>query len=137
MKLTYRGVSYQTEPIAIATKKTNIIAKFRGLSYPLSQSIEPVNDSPYPLKYRGISYHKFPQISPAPRQRLTPLLLSIYKQILYQTVQRARQLECNTLGLGYTAVLEKKKVGARPYPMCAYVQSLDRYSQAVLESIAV
>ena len=60
-----------------------------------------------------------------------------YKQILYQTVQRARQLECNTLDLAYTAVMEKKKVGARPYPMCAYVQSLDRYSQAVLESIAV
>ena len=60
---------------------------------------------------------------------------NIYKQILYQTVQRARQLQCNTLGLGYTAVLEKKKVGARPYPMCAYVQSLDRYNQAVLESI--
>ncbi len=60
-----------------------------------------------------------------------------YKQILYQTVQRARQLQCNTLGLGYTAVLEKKKVGARPYPMCAYVQSLDQYSQAVLESIAL
>ena len=62
---------------------------------------------------------------------------NIYKQILYQTVQRARQLECNTLDLAYTAVLEKKKVGARPYPMCAYVQSLDQYSQAVLESIAV
>ena len=66
MKLTYRGVSYQTEPTAIATKKTNIIAKFRGLSYQISQSIEPVNYSSYPLKYRGISYQKFPQkISPS------------------------------------------------------------------------
>ncbi|MGK7924417.1 MAG: aminotransferase class I/II-fold pyridoxal phosphate-dependent enzyme [Spirulina sp.] len=60
---------------------------------------------------------------------------NIYKQILYQTVQRSRQLECKTLDLAYTAVLEKKKVGARPYPTCAYVQSLDRYSQAVLESM--
>ncbi len=58
MKLIYRGVSYQTQPRAIATKKTNLVAKFRGLSYPLSQSLEPVNDSPSSLKYRGISYQK-------------------------------------------------------------------------------
>ena len=79
MKLTYRGVSYQPQPQALATKKTNILANFRGATYQLSQSLEPVNDSPYPLKYRGISYQKFPQISPAPapRQRLSiPSLLS-------------------------------------------------------------
>ncbi|ELS01022.1 7-keto-8-aminopelargonate synthetase-like enzyme [Xenococcus sp. PCC 7305] len=62
---------------------------------------------------------------------------NIYKQILYQTVQRSRELECQTLDLAYTAVLEKKKVGARPHPMCAYVQSLDRYSQAVLDAMVV
>ena len=52
MNLTYRGVSYQTQPRAIATKKTNVTAKFRGLSYQLSQPVEPDNYSPYPLKYQ-------------------------------------------------------------------------------------
>ncbi len=62
MNLTYRGVSYQAQPRALASKKTNIIAKFRGFTCQLSQSIEPANDSPYPLKYRGISYQKFLQV---------------------------------------------------------------------------
>ena len=59
MKLTYRGVSAQPQPRALAAKKTNIVAKERGLTYQLSQFIEPVNYSPCPLKYRGISYQKF------------------------------------------------------------------------------
>lgn len=41
MNLTYRGVSYQPQPRAYATKKTNINVKFRRLTYQLSQSIEP------------------------------------------------------------------------------------------------
>ena len=52
MNLTYRGVSYQTQPRAIATKKTNTSVKFRGLSYQLSQPLEPVNYSSYSLKYQ-------------------------------------------------------------------------------------
>ncbi len=73
MNLTYRGVSYQPQSRADATKKSNITVKFRGLTYQLSQSIEPVNYSPYPLKYRGISDQKSPQVSPAhaPEQRLS------------------------------------------------------------------
>ena len=58
MNLTYRGVSYQPQSRADATKKTNITVKFRGLTYQLSQSIEPANDSSYPLKYRGINYQQ-------------------------------------------------------------------------------
>ena len=61
----------------------------------------------------------------------------IYKQILYQTVQRAWQLKCNTLDLAYTAVLEKKKVGATPRPTRAYVQSRDHYNHAVIESMTI
>ena len=59
-----------------------------------------------------------------------------YKQMLYQTVQRAWELNCKSLDLAYTATLEKKKVGARPYPSYAYVQSMDHYNQAVLQTIA-
>ncbi len=60
----------------------------------------------------------------------------IYKQILYQTVQRAWVLKCQTLDLAYTAVLEKKKVGARPQSVCAYTQALDHYNHAVIEAIS-
>jgi len=61
---------------------------------------------------------------------------NIYKQMLYQTVQRAWSLKCRALDLAFTAVLEKKKVGARPRPTCAYLQSMDLFSQAVLESMS-
>ena len=58
----------------------------------------------------------------------------IYKQILYQTVQRSWQLGCKKLDLAYTAELEKKKVGAKTTQMCAYVEVFDHYNQAVLQT---
>ena len=61
---------------------------------------------------------------------------NVYKQILYQTVHRARSLECRTLDLAYTAILAKKKVGARPHPRCAYIQLADHYAQTVIDSLA-
>lgn len=76
MNLTYRGVSYQPQTKAIATKKTKIAAKFRGLVYQLSQSIESANNSPYPLKYRGISYQQSlsnSPIYPSERRPGTPI----------------------------------------------------------------
>ncbi len=60
----------------------------------------------------------------------------VYKQILFQTVERARALGCATLDLGFTATLEKKKLGARPQPTCAYVMLDDHYQAEVLHSIA-
>jgi 7-keto-8-aminopelargonate synthetase-like enzyme len=60
----------------------------------------------------------------------------VYKQMLYRTVQRARDLGCRTIDLAYTAELAKKKVGARPHPRCAYVQIADHYSQALMDTIA-
>lgn len=60
----------------------------------------------------------------------------VYKQMLYRTVLRARELGCSTIDLAYTAVLAKKKVGARPHPRCAYVQIADHYSQALMEAMA-
>ncbi|MDN3669764.1 aminotransferase class I/II-fold pyridoxal phosphate-dependent enzyme [Echinicola jeungdonensis] len=58
-----------------------------------------------------------------------------YKQILYQTVQRAKQLGCQKLDLAFTAELEKKKLGARPIDVYAYVQSTEHYNFNVLESL--
>lgn len=60
-----------------------------------------------------------------------------YKQILYQTVKRSWDLKCKSLDLAFTAILEKKKIGARPHPMCAYVQMRDHYNQAVIASMSI
>lgn len=60
----------------------------------------------------------------------------VYKQALFQTVQRARALNCAVVDLAYTADLEKKKVGARPEEVYGYVQVFDHYNYAVLESFA-
>ena len=59
-----------------------------------------------------------------------------YKQILFQTVMRARELECSSLDLAFTAELEKKKVGARPKQVCAYIQQMEHYSQAVIGAMS-
>ncbi|GAA4827752.1 aminotransferase class I/II-fold pyridoxal phosphate-dependent enzyme [Algivirga pacifica] len=58
-----------------------------------------------------------------------------YKQILYQTLLRAKQLGCHTLDLAYTAELEKKKLGATAQEVYAYVQAADHYNFSVLESM--
>ncbi|MEL6538430.1 MAG: aminotransferase class I/II-fold pyridoxal phosphate-dependent enzyme [Bacteroidota bacterium] len=58
-----------------------------------------------------------------------------YKQILYQTLVRARQLDCKNLDLAYTAELEKKKLGARPEQVYAYMQVTEHDQMAVLETL--
>lgn len=62
--------------------------------------------------------------------------VNAYKQILYRTVLRARELGCESLDLAYTAGMEKKKVGAKPQEVFAYTMAMEHYSYAVLESIA-
>ena len=59
-----------------------------------------------------------------------------YKQILYQTLLRARQLGCQELDLAYTADLEKKKLGAKAQEVYAYVQAAELFNFHVLESIS-
>jgi len=58
----------------------------------------------------------------------------IYKQILWRTVERAHELNCNKLDLGFTAALEKKKVGAKQYPAYAFVQVKDHFNLDVLNT---
>ncbi len=57
-----------------------------------------------------------------------------YKQMLYHTVMRARALSSTHLDLAFTAELEKKKVGARPVPMVAFVQVMDFFNHASVAS---
>lgn len=57
-----------------------------------------------------------------------------YKQILFRCVERARALGATRINLAFTADLEKKKLGARPRPTCAYVQLDDDYAATVMEA---
>lgn len=58
-----------------------------------------------------------------------------YKQLLYKAVMRTKELGCTTLDFGFTAALEKKKVGATAHHVYAYAQAMEHYSLAVLDSI--
>ncbi|WP_215224105.1 bifunctional aminotransferase class I/II-fold pyridoxal phosphate-dependent enzyme/GNAT family N-acetyltransferase [Echinicola shivajiensis] len=58
-----------------------------------------------------------------------------YKQILYQTVLRAKSLGCEKVDLAYTAEMEKKKVGAITEPTFAFTMAMEHYSHAIMESL--
>ncbi|WP_196893956.1 aminotransferase class I/II-fold pyridoxal phosphate-dependent enzyme [Aureivirga marina] len=58
-----------------------------------------------------------------------------YKQIMYQTLKRAKELDCKKLDLAYTAELEKKKLGAEATEVFAYVQATEHFSHSILESL--
>ena len=60
----------------------------------------------------------------------------VYKQLLFQTVERAHAQGARKLSLGFTAELEKKKLGARPVPTSAFVSVDDLYAASVIESMA-
>ncbi len=55
-----------------------------------------------------------------------------YLQVLYHTVMRAKQHQCKTLSLGFSATTEKKKVGAQPIPVVAYMQMKDSYHMQLI-----
>jgi Domain of unknown function (DUF4278) len=59
MKLTYRGINYEYEPVVIETESTEVAGKFRGRDWRFrnlkkSPVIMPTNG----LTYRGVSYSK-------------------------------------------------------------------------------
>ena len=56
-----------------------------------------------------------------------------YKQILFQTVLRAKKLGCKKLDLAFTAELEKKKLGAQKVNVFAYVQSSEHLNRSIIE----
>ncbi|MFI0430540.1 aminotransferase class I/II-fold pyridoxal phosphate-dependent enzyme [Mariniflexile sp. HMF6888] len=56
-----------------------------------------------------------------------------YKQILYQTAKRAKQLGCEKVDMAYTAEMEKKKVGAIPEKTYGFVMALEHSSYAEME----
>jgi 7-keto-8-aminopelargonate synthetase-like enzyme len=60
-----------------------------------------------------------------------------YKQLLYQLVMRGKVLNCKQVNLGFSAVTEKKKVGAVAVPTYAYMQAKDSYNFQVLANMAI
>ncbi|CAM1357766.1 aminotransferase class I/II-fold pyridoxal phosphate-dependent enzyme [Tenacibaculum xiamenense] len=61
--------------------------------------------------------------------------VNAYKQILYRTLERAQQKGCTKLDFGFTADLEKKKLGAHPIEVYAYIQAIEHFSHSLLQNI--
>ena len=77
----------------------------------------------------------------------TPLVMGVdysyhkeyktYRQVLYQLVMRGKALGCTQINLGFSASVEKKKVGAVSLPVSAYMQAKDNYNFQVLANMAL
>jgi len=61
----------------------------------------------------------------------------IYRQTLYQMVQRTIALNCETLVLGFSADFEKRKLGATTTSKIAFTQFKDNYKQTVINNMGV
>lgn len=59
-----------------------------------------------------------------------------YRQALYQTMLRAKQLGIKQLHLGYTADMEKKRLGATPKQTFGFMQIKDHYNLSVISNLA-
>jgi 7-keto-8-aminopelargonate synthetase-like enzyme len=60
---------------------------------------------------------------------------NLYRQLLYQTIKRARQLEIKRIDFGISATFEKKKLGASVISKVAYVQSRDNYAMELMQTL--
>jgi 7-keto-8-aminopelargonate synthetase-like enzyme len=59
-----------------------------------------------------------------------------YRQALYQVILRSIQLNCTKVRFGFSAGIEKKKVGAAPESVCAYMQTKDTYNIEVIAALS-
>ena len=62
---------------------------------------------------------------------------SIYRHTLYQVIKRANKLGCQKLHLGFSASIEKRKLGAIPIPKIALLQYKDDFKQVSLNNMSV
>ncbi|MCM4161597.1 aminotransferase class I/II-fold pyridoxal phosphate-dependent enzyme [Antarcticibacterium flavum] len=60
---------------------------------------------------------------------------NIYRQLLFQTIKRARELKFQQVDLGFSASFEKRKLGARVIPKVAYVQAKDNFSMELMGTV--
>ncbi|WP_276496631.1 bifunctional aminotransferase class I/II-fold pyridoxal phosphate-dependent enzyme/GNAT family N-acetyltransferase [Pontibacter litorisediminis] len=57
---------------------------------------------------------------------------NVYRQTLYQVIKRANALGCKKVNFGISATMEKKKVGATPYPKVGYYQAKDNFAMEMI-----
>lgn len=62
---------------------------------------------------------------------------SVYRQALYQIVLRAKELDKEKIFFGFSAAVEKKKLGAKQIPIHAYMQYKDGFNMEVLSGISI
>ncbi len=58
-----------------------------------------------------------------------------YRQLLYQTIKRAKLLNFQKINFGMTAAFEKRKLGAKVITKVAYLQAKDNFSMEMIEAI--
>lgn len=62
--------------------------------------------------------------------------VSVYRQLLWRLMVRAKELGLKTLELGMDSEVEKTRLGAEPRRQCAYVQLSDHYSAELMGHIS-
>ncbi len=62
--------------------------------------------------------------------------VSVYRQLLWRTLLRAKEAGLKSLELGMDAEREKTRIGAEPRLQCAYVQLTDHYSAELMGHIS-
>ena len=61
----------------------------------------------------------------------------VYRQALYQLVMRAKMLGKKKVHLGFSAGIEKKKLGALTFPTYAFMQVRDSYNAQALATMSL
>lgn len=61
--------------------------------------------------------------------------LGLYRQLLFQTAKRAKDLGMQRVDFGISASFEKRKLGATVFPKVAYVQSRDNYAMELMQTL--
>ncbi len=59
----------------------------------------------------------------------------LYRQLLFQTIKRANELQFQKIDFGVSASFEKRKLGAQIIPKVAYVQARDNYAMEVMNTL--
>lgn len=57
---------------------------------------------------------------------------NIYRQMLYQSILRAKSLGMTKIYFGFTATEDKQKFGISPLPKSSYIQMKDNYNMSVI-----
>ena len=59
----------------------------------------------------------------------------LYRQLLFQTIKRANELQFPKIDFGVSASFEKRKLGARIIPKVAYIQARDNFTMEVMNTL--